>query len=385
MIMTTTQPTLTEENTNTSSWIRHFVYGYDITMEICGKQNISFSECRCDVFPFLCHTHSPLTTHSPEHNDTFVRTYERSSSVTIGYASMSLLVSLLGVFANASVLRSAYRQSVKLSPCKLHISELAVVNFLFSIVQMINIVPLYWTNRWLLSLSMCIFLRSFLEVASFMTVGLIQIIAYERYRHVVYPIDTLGQKGTLKHALVVTILIIVTISVLPYSLMLNIENHSGRCAIEYHTDHQFMLWYNSSIVALYSIIPICVLTVLSIRMVLQLHHRRESGSFSRASIARHRVKLRNRRVSYITLSILFFFILCTLPTRIITLYIDTMDGEEVNVHDYLVLTMVSYFTYPLQNTLNPILFNMTARKIGKYKKTLKKTFGSFGSEKETVV
>ena len=74
--------------------------------------------------------------------------FQRWHGVTVFYAAVALISSLFGILGNGSVLVIAYQQRTQLSPCKLHIAQLALVNFVFCVVQSINVVPLYWTNTW---------------------------------------------------------------------------------------------------------------------------------------------------------------------------------------------------------------------------------------------
>ena len=196
-------------------------------------------------------------------------------------------------------------------------------------------------------------------MGSFLTVGYIQIIAIHRYLFLLSPFKTKEREGDTKYYEVVINIAIGVALVVPYSMTLQIEEHSGRC-VGYHMNHTFMLYYNSAIVLFYVIIPVCLLTVLSLKMVRYVNEQ-DVDSLSSHAITVQRVKKRNYRVTYITLCVLFFFIISTSPTRIITVYMEMIESESGNVDKYLILSLVSYFTYPLQNTLNPVLYSMSAK------------------------
>ena len=92
---------------------------------------IAPSNCTCERSPLVCE----VTDFGQElrHNDSV--TFTRHNKVTFMYATIALVSSIFGMVGNAAVICIAYRQRSQLSPCKLHIAELAVVNLVFSLVQ----------------------------------------------------------------------------------------------------------------------------------------------------------------------------------------------------------------------------------------------------------
>ena len=89
----------------------------------------------------------------------FIKILYHYTGVSYMYATIALVSSIFGVVGNAAVLCMAYRQRGNMSPCKLHIAELAVFNLVFSTVQIFNVLPLYWTNVWMYGLPMCKIMR----------------------------------------------------------------------------------------------------------------------------------------------------------------------------------------------------------------------------------
>ena len=63
------------------------------------------------------------------------------------------------------------------------------------------------------------------------------------------------------------------------------------------------------------------------------------------------------------------FLVCEIPHRFLYIYIAHNTNRQIGVHEYLVISFVSYFLYPLQSTLNPLLYSMVDTT---WKKTLYK-------------
>lgn len=343
--------------TRSDSYRRFEIPGIsNFTEMFCRFLNLSVTQCSCDIIPELCHAQKAFTSHNiGDYSKNNL--YKRLSVTTIIYASVATLASVFGVIGNLAVLGFQHRWS-SLSSCKLHIAELAVVNLIFSIVQLVNTIPLYWTNSWVYSLFMCKLLRSLLEIGSLLTSGFIQIIAYERYKLVVTPIRSQIFNRRYKHSLVIINIAVVVATVIPYATTLNIEEYSGRCVMFHGEGQNTILPYNLFVITLYSLVPICILSTFLLKMMLHLSGKEH---LSAKQCIRGKLRKRNRHIMNITLLILSLFILCTLPTRAITVYMETSGYEKSTVNQYLALTLISYFTYPLQSTLNPILYSVIAK------------------------
>ena len=131
-----------------------------------------------------------------------------------------------------------------------------------------------------------------------------------------------------------------------------------------------MFLYSVFVLVVYTIIPICVLITLSSKVIIHLSTYADNLTGCRWS---HKIKVmkQNRRIMYMSIAILTLFILCTLPSRIITIFIETAVFNSENVPTYMTLTLISYFAYPMQSALNPILYSISAKH---WRENAKKTF-----------
>ena len=120
----------------------------EINLElICKWFKIHPSNCSCPHSPIVCQAMS--FNQGAKTNSSWTTVFIRRHSVTVIYATVALISSTFGMIGNAMVVLVAYRHRNKMSPTKLHVAKLAVVNFIFSAVQAMNVSPLYWTSTWI--------------------------------------------------------------------------------------------------------------------------------------------------------------------------------------------------------------------------------------------
>jgi len=331
----------------------------------CIYVKLPLKNCSCSSTPDLCCVERIIKSiqHDPGH-------YARENSFTLAYATETVFVSVLGTIGNALVLIFYLNQRCKLSSCKFHIAELAVVNLTFSAIQIVNAVPLYWTNTWIYPRPMCKIIRTLIEMGSFLTIVFILLISVERYVLIVHPLLTergsiFSVEGKAKHITVAIGILLVLATVVPFWKGMGIERGSGRCVMFTGNARHMALPYNWFAVAAYCVIPACIMSFTYGRIITS----HSKMTFFVEGRARMRKLKENKRIVRITISILGLFLICTLPSRILSIYIfmeDRFQMEEVNKNEtssldmklYLTLQFVAYVTFPLQCTLNPILYSM---------------------------
>ena len=105
---------------------------------------------------------------------------------------------------------------------------------------------------------------------------------------------------------------------------------------------------------LYSVLPIIVTGVLSVKLTL---HFKQGGKSEAPFGGRQTL---NQKIMVQMLTIFALFTICTLPSRLVDI---AMDMVEFQSHDLLLgFQFVAYVLYSLQGTLNPILYSMMAKK-----------------------
>ena len=200
-----------------------------------------------------------------------------------------------------------------------------------------------------------------MEGASLITLSFIFVIAIERHLLIMYPMKCRFEEwqNFISFLLVVASLM-VSVTVVPFFSGLSIEEESGRCVMFANNLRHMLLPYNILVVVLYSLLPLCFITTLNIRLSQHLAKTPICTLIRDETERRRRIK-NNRRIRNSNIFILTAFILCTLPNRSILTYIALVDFKMKDLRVYMILAFISYITYPLQSVLNPILYSMVAK------------------------
>ena len=346
--------------------------------QLCLFLNISSRMCSCNTHPELC----PFQAFEEQHENKTSKEYERSHARTMVYTIVTLMASVFGVIGNIAVLLVAYKQRRSLTSCKLHIAENALVNLIFSLTSIVNVTHLLIANSWPLSLGACKFMRTLIEMCGLLTVGIILIIAVERYFLIVYSIQV---EGIFKHVGVGVSVVFVVASVVPYTIGIGIEEHSERCVEFRQPFHNLALPYYWFVVISLNFIPFCVISFLYGTIVVYISNQ-AAGIDQGCNRKLYMKKMKaNRRVMLVTLCILVVFLVTTLPTRIIRIYFTMRHSHEDGSGDFwmddmdlhLNLVLVSYLTYPFQSNLNPLMYSMLDTEWRKELRIILKHFQTF--------
>ena len=320
------------------------------TKEIfCSRFQIHPSNCSCDVTPFVCQANM-LEAIIERKNDTTL--FLRAHGFSITYATVAVLSSAFGVVGNIAVLLLAYRHRTNISPCKLHIAQLAFVNLVFSCVQVINVMPLYWSNVWIYTSMMCKLTRGVLEMGSLLSSGFFLLITIERYLLIVQTFRVRSFQHRYKHTAVVCNLILVAFTVIPYIHGAEIEVESGRCTNFIGGSKWVASTYAWFTFLVFSVLPTVFTTALAVRLKMYFNQEKDTLLM----VKRDNM---NKNIMGNMLLILSLFIICTLPSRLVTISMDMVDFRSHRL--ILVFQFISYILYSFQGTLNPILYSMLAK------------------------
>ena len=327
--------------------------------ELCIHLNKSMDECSCEADPELC----VFQEYEQLHENKTEKTFTRSNTATTLYIIVTLVASSLGTVGNIAVIMVAYKKRRSLTSSRLHIAENALINLVFSLASITNVTHLLTTNAWPYNLAACKLMRTLIEVCGLLTIGIILIIAVERFFLIVYSVEV---EGSFKHISVVMTTLVVMATTVPYTTGVGIEDQSERCVEFGHPSHHLALPYHWFVITALNLIPFCVLAFLYGRIVKYISRQASGIEQSSNQVLYMRKMKANRRVMLVALCILLVFLLTTLPTRIIRIYFTMKhshhdDGGDFNMTDmdlHLGLVLVSYLTYPFQSNLNPVMYSM---------------------------
>ena len=277
---------------------------------LCKICNISKKECTCKKEPFLCSLIKAKPGGGNGTNKTELRCTTNINNVK---AAVNTITGVIGVIGNALVVAVTLKYLRTSSRCHLLIGLLAAMDLIFSIAQFIQTLPLFWTCKWVYGLAMCKIFDALANLSSVFSLGIILIIALERYKGIVNLLHGGLNTASIWILLLLNLVFGVVICI-PGLIYLKMTEF-GVC--EEKWPGQGSLYYSWVLFIFYYILPIAIISFLYIRIILTLY----SGNVMSAINEKQRqgICLTSVVVSF-TLYIVFYFF-GTLPTVLYMYYI----------------------------------------------------------------
>ena len=307
----------------------------------------SDNNCSCETWDKMCRQPPPSAT---------VVCDERYN---IAEGAVKLIASFLGVIGNALVLMVAIQGRRHIDSFEKLIALLASSEFTFSIMQIFNSVPLFWTCKWIYGRVMCKLIKGILNLGSILPLALIVVIAAERYFAIVRRFDRSRGRISL-HLLLTFCVIFSVVSVIPMAVVIDAKE-DGFC-LEHWSDRSSLIYSWFLLIATFTV-PIVIITGLYIRIILQLVWNYRSlnlvaGRGTRLSKTRYRT---NRRVILMLLMIVITFIVLVLPNRIVWIFWSHFGIHNLSSDMYYTTKYLANFPYPFHICVNPIIYSFLDR------------------------
>ena len=328
--------------------------------DLCSRFNINGSECNCQKHLKLCEL---LAQHKSKLNKTTsVDTiYTCDDTFNFMKAVSNTVVALVGLIGNGIVLLLPLTKVWVLTNCEILFIILAVSDFLTCGVRLWINIPYYWSCKWMYGWVSCKLSTSLLNIGSLISIGMISLIAVERYFGIVRPFHN-GLKRT--HLFILTFLnFLVNMGmIIPLYIYTNLDDASI-CA-EQMPKWWHSLTYTFFVLVFFSILPASVLSVLywKITRTLKLSTNALIASKMVTSHVETRRILRNRRVMTIVITITILFVVLVFPNRIVWIIKDIVKKDDhtkrfSNLFEYP-LYFLGTTLYSLQAIVNPIVYSM---------------------------
>jgi len=221
---------------------------------------------------------------------------------------------------------------------------------------------LFWTCKWVYGPFMCKLLRPALNLGSIVALGLIVIIAIERYYGIARPFE---KKPLLKNFIFVntTNLLISIAIIIPLFVTLEIDR-DGRCAENWNGNTNSSLVYSWVLMVVTFILPLLVISFFYYKIVSFLHQqwKQTEGVFTNdKQQAMNRIQ-GFRRVAKILMAILVAYVVLVLPNRIVWVVLDSVGTSSMSITTYRILKYFGLFPYMFHVAINPIIYSVIDRK-----------------------
>ena len=275
---------------------------------------------------------------------------------------MTILASIIGILGNTLVIIVYYFIMTTRSNHDILILMLAINDLIFAIIQIVLIVPTTYTKHWVFGVSMCKILYSAISMGANVAIGIILIIAIERYKGICNPFC----KGLSSHKISTLLsvnFILSLITVAPRLIILNVKN--CMCTEQWPHQRQDSLIYSCTTFVAYCLIPLVSISALYWKCIGTLNRSAKQQLQAVSSVrdvARGRSLQANRRVMKILIYLLAAFIGLTLPNKVKWVVFDAVDAARQSATFQRAFSIVGNITYPFHVAINPIIYSCVDQK-----------------------
>ena len=275
--------------------------------------------------------------------------------------SVSLIASIVGIIGNILVIAVYSKVKISLSKCRLLITMLAFCDLAFAVILFTVVIPSIWTPKWIYGNLGCKLLIGFNDLGVLVAMGIILVIAVERYIGITRPL----KRGLSKKKVIVALTINYVAAVamiIPEMFVLNVTEERQLCTEKWSHKHSSLI-YTYVLLVVYFVAPCLAIAYLYIASISALHGfvKQQPEDRIENPAEKHRMEERrkdNKRIMLILITILISFICFVLPNRLIWVIFAHL-GEDINnltTSRFLVLKYIALLTYPFHVAINPVIY-----------------------------
>ena len=359
---------VTEETTNN----KPNPFGVNNLEEMCMNFLGTTTNCTCEMFTLivegqkvnLCSYVATSLIYAVQH-----------TTSDVIYAGIVIFISVMGILGNSLVIfaqpkRTSPGKKIGISGHHKLVNALASFDLIFSIISIVFVTPRLWTSEWLYGPVGCKVVRSLVTLGAFVAIGIIFIIAIERYYGIVHPFKTGISTKKRCFGLLVVNIVLAIVPIIPRLMHLKIHTESMQC-IENWPSKQSPVIYDWSIFIIYWIIPVMIISAMYKRIYTALNKRTAVLVFSGSSNNKLQMKRLqdNRRTMRNLVAVLIAFIIFTLPNKLSWVVLDMLGGYH-NTSWYTYINYTCSILYNLHVLTNPLVYTLVDQRFRRRVKNL---------------
>ena len=350
------------------------VYQNTTLSMLCKKIHIADVNCTCQKQTVLCehfgwHNNSSkgvpggegAAGEYPHGKDVVITRYGCNKDMMYLRGISNLIISTIGIMGNLLVVAVSLRYYFMITRCNLLITILAVTDLATSSIRLWKNIPFLWTCNWIYDRYTCIIGHTVLNAASYISMGLIVMIAIERYLGIVFPFYRGISNIKLGFLLLLNAVIGLSIAT-PIFLYTDIKD--SLCTEQWPSD-DYLLIYGIVILIFFSILPAVVIGFIYYKIIKTLREstkklfRTSAVSFSAET---KRIKV-NERIMTMVITISILFVALVFPNRLflITQGIMKIKGIRPPVWFHFTQVIFAFIVYSLHAVVNPIIYSLLDR------------------------
>ena len=315
--------------------------------KLCDSFDIPENNCTCERFGDYC----PET----QRNISTINRFACSNDLV--QASVRVISSALGLLGNGFVIYVIFKLRAELTQFKKVILALSVADCVFSVITLVQGIPLFWACTWELGDVGCKTFRGLESASSVMAFGFIVMIAAERYYGIV---KTMQESFVEKrfYLLIFINMIYAFVTTLPVLIFSKINN-IGICE-EIWDVRSLSLVYSWLFLVVTFFLPVVMISWLYYQCTKTMKERLKNSFICNKGNKSACIKGTKNMTKYVFM-VLGTFCLLVGPNKIVwvlSMYIDfSKKGLERRITDYIRL-----FPYMFHVCMNPIIYAISDKR-----------------------
>lgn len=347
-------------------------------LDLCNMifSDIPIENCTCDFLIAMIGEDFDFCHELPHHANESIKTvtkvrYLFAPEHDLLRAVLATLANSMGILGNTIVLAVYGTREKNLTNCKCLIMALASCDLFFAIIHLITVIPSFWTTRWIYGDLMCKLLVGGADMGASLAVGIIVIIALERYFGITDPLrkhrSPTANKKLLLFLLLTNLMISLAMAA-PKMVFIGLKENVDKCDVDWETEWSSLVytWVQEIFCFL---LPVAVISFLYTISIIQLRRktleRLRSDANNCEKQAKRSIKT-NKRVMYLLICVLVLFVLLVIPSQLVLLvFAHVKDMSKFSRTEYSILKNVALIPYPFHVAANPIIYTCLDREFRK--------------------
>lgn len=243
------------------------------------------------------------------------------------------------------------------------VTSLAICDIFFACIALLYYIPQFITDQhWIYGQVGCKLVSGTTTIGAWVAIGIIFIIAVERFLGIVYPFRR-GMTNQKMYLLLIVNVIVAICFAIPRLIHLQLHHDTLDCHEEWiDMQSSHLKAYDWSIFAFYSLIPVFCISILYCMIFRSL---KKSINKCKLGVNEHMEivnaeRLRNNRKSMVLLvTVLIAFVFFTFPNKIRWILQSSSNESILTQNRYFVF--VTEAMYPLHLAVNPIIYASSNR------------------------
>ncbi|XP_066918502.1 QRFP-like peptide receptor [Clytia hemisphaerica] len=336
---------------------------------MCNKYFGTTVNCTCDKFNLF--VEGQVVNFCPYVGTTAAKyTARQHSAGDIVYASTIIFFSIIGIIGNLLVIFCHPNNKGKnptgnilrrVSAHQRLVNTLAAFDLFFSIVNIALVFTQLWTTKWILGAHACKAFTSMATLGALIAIGIIFIIAVERYFGIVHPFAIGISTNARLYGLLTLNITLALIPIIPRIIYLGIHQETSQCG-ESWPEKYGPVTYSWVILVLYFTIPVSMICALYWKIYTTLNKRQTicevvSGSLNLKMQSKQLQD--NRRTMKNLVAVLVAFVIFTFPNKLKWVIFDMVGGyKNLDADIYTNVNYIGSVLYSLHVIINPLAYTI---------------------------